>query len=96
MATKRKVEFAVGDRVGFAAAWGKNTQCHDAMRLRGTVAAIEDDKAFRGLPVQYVYVAWDGQSGWTDGDGNPKPGKLVCSANLARIGSARWSDAGTA
>lgn len=91
---RKNIILEVGHRVAFSAAWLKSTQAgHDIARLRGTVVAI-DAEMTRITPTQYVYVKWDGDSGpWFDGDGNSKPGKLVCSNNLARLNSARFADA---
>lgn len=91
---RKQITFALGDRVAMSASWLKSTQAdYSVAARRGTVVAI-DAEMTRLASVQYVYVRWDGDVGpWFDGDGNPLPGRMVRSNNLARVGSARFGDA---
>jgi hypothetical protein len=91
---RKQITFNIGDRVAMSAAWLKSTQAgYDVAQRRGTVIAV-DAEMTRITSTQYVYVRWDGDTGpWFDGDGNEKPGRLVCSNNMARVGSCRFADA---
>ena len=72
---------AQGTRVAFSAAWGKSTGADQpTMALRGVIVGAEDSPAFRGLG--FVYVLWDGAAA----------PRLVNSAALARVGSAKFGD----
>jgi hypothetical protein len=92
--SRKKITFVIGDRVAMSASWLKSTQAdYSVASRRGTVVAI-DAEMTRIASAQYVYVRWDGDVGpWFDGDGKPQPGRMVCSNNMARVGSARFSDA---